>query len=67
MGCYKGVSQIENKFELRESSKTMKGKFDKCQMITIESLDLRDDEVERNPKLIESKIEEVRLFDEFDS
>ena len=36
-------------------------------MITTDSLDSRDREVERNAKLIEKlEIEEVRLFDDFD-
>ena len=49
----------------RESSKTPKENFDDYQMITIESLDLGDEKIERNPKLTkESKIEEVKLFDE---
>ena len=46
---------------------TIKGKINNCQMITIKSMDLRDNEVERNLKPIESKIEEVRLFNEYDS
>ena len=36
-------------------------------MITIKSLNLRDKEAKRNPKLAkESEIEEIKLFDEFD-
>ena len=34
-------------------------------MIIVESLDLRDEKVERNPKSIEeSKIKEVKIFDD---
>ena len=33
-------------------------------MIITKSLDLRNDEIERNPKPIELKIEKVRLLDE---
>ena len=36
-------------------------------MITIKSLDLKNEEVERNTKLAKLKIEEVKLFDELDS
>ena len=36
-------------------------------MIIVELLDPRDEEIERNPKPTKSKIEEVRLFDKFDS
>ena len=40
-------------------------KLDKCQMITIESLDPRDEEVERNPQSMEElEIEEVKLLRE---
>ena len=41
----------------------MKGRIDNCQMITIESLDLRDGEIETNLKSIELEKEEVKLFD----
>ena len=36
-------------------------------MIIVESLDLRDEEVERKSKPVELEIEEVRLFDKSDS
>ena len=42
-------------------------KVDDYQMITIESLNPRDGDVERNPKpIIESEIEEVKLFGDTD-
>ena len=45
----------------------MKEKIDDCQMITINSLNLRDGEANMNSKLIEeSEIKEVKLFGEFD-
>ena len=43
----------------------MERKIDDCKMTSTKSLDLMDGEVERNPKLIELKIEKVKLFDEF--
>ena len=67
MTSLQGLPQIESKFKLGESSKFVKGKIDDCQMIIIESLDPKDEEVEINPKLAESKIEKVRLFGELDS
>ena len=35
-------------------------------MTTTKSLDLKDEEMERNPKHIETKIKEVKLFDDAD-
>ena len=53
---------MQNRFHQREPSGT-KRKLDECRMIMAQSLDPRDKEVEKNPKLIkESKIEEVKLF-----
>ena len=54
-----------NKPDLEQSNKVMNGRIDDCKMIFVESLDLGDGEIERNPKLAKSKVKEVKLFDEF--
>ena len=67
MTITQNVPQMQSKFKPGQSNKPVKGKFDDYQIITVESLDLRDEEVERNPKPTKSKIEEAKLFDDFDS
>ena len=55
-----------NKPNLKQFSKVIKGRINNCKVISTKSLDLKDEEVERNPKLVELEIEEVKLFDKFD-
>ena len=50
-----------------KSSKNLKAKIHDYQMILVDSLDPRDGEANRDLKLVEKfKIEEVKLFGEFD-
>ena len=67
MTSLQDVPQAQSKFELGLSNKTTKGKIDDYQMIFTGSLDPKDEKVQRNPNLVKSKIEEMRLFIKLDT
>ena len=67
MTSLQDIPQTKNKFQLKESKKTMKRKTNNSQTIIVKLLDLINEEIERNLMPTKSKIKKERLFDESNS